>query len=124
MGRIPGNPNHTFKYSTATLLEKLKENRENHKKNFDIAMKKYRETIQKELEAKLKLAKQGKDVKHSIQTIRPVEYLTTYDRFIDMFTMMVETEIELDSETFAQLVRDEWDWSHSFEQSTLMYSAM
>lgn len=122
MGRIPGNPNHTFKYATATLLEKLKTNREKHANMFENAMAKYRGALKDELSEKLKTAMECKDVSHNIKTVRPQEYLSTYDRFIDMFDMMVETEIDLDSETFAQLVRDEWDWQHSFASTTMLYN--
>ena len=117
-----GNQNHTFKYSTEELLAKLKENRTKHEANYKEAMAKYREALKKELQKKLEEANNGADVSHSIKTIRPLQYLSTYDRFITMFEMMVETEIELDSATFAQLVLDEWDWSHNFANSTMLYN--
>jgi hypothetical protein len=133
MGLIPGNPNHTFKYKTQELLETLIKNREKHKTEYDEAMKLYHEDIKIELESKieslqdrLSKARNGELISHdirSLSTVKPKQYLDTYDKFIKMFEMMVDDEIELDSQTFSQLVLDEWSWKHDFDNSTKLYSA-
>ena len=93
------------------LLERLKTNREKHRREFNEAI-----TIwQKDLEAttqKLNFEKLQR-FPQELETLKqncPVSFLNEYDDIIDMFEMAVKDEILLDSEAFRNFCRDEWDW--------------
>jgi len=132
MSRNIGNPNHTFKYNTQDLLKTLIKNREIHKNKYDEAMIEYKGVLKDELTGRIVELEtlvgdidDGREILHHIdnlKTVKPTQYLSEYDRFISMFEMMTENVIELDSETFNQLVRDEWEWKHSFDNSTMLYN--
>jgi hypothetical protein len=103
-----------FKYGVGKLRMIILNNRNNHKAEYDEALKAYKAQLIVLLEKKLSAAKNGEDVSHQINLAKPREYLSQYDRALRMFELTTQEEVELDSETFAQLVMDEWDWKDSF----------
>lgn len=103
-----------FKYNVQKLRTIVLGNRDAHKAEYDEALAAYKAQLVTLLEKKLAAAKNGEDVSHQINLSKPREYLAQYDRALRMFELTTQEEVELDSESFAQLVMDEWDWKESF----------
>lgn len=113
--------NNKFKYPVRRLLQAVRANRLAHLREHKDAMKEYRLRMVDACKARLEDAMAGRDVDHAIRMVRPENYVKEYDRAITMFEMTSETAIQLDSKTFSQLVMDEWEWTHSFKNSTSAY---
>lgn len=111
-----------LKYPKEKLLGQIKTNRDAHAREYETAMVKYRVKVIESLNARLAVAQQNKDVPHSIDVVRPQEYLREYDRAIRMLEMTSASEIDLDAGSFAQLVMDEWSWKQNFASTTMSYN--
>jgi len=111
----------TIKVSKSSLLYHLKANLLKHQDVYEQAMEGYRKQLAKELKAKLKLALSGKDVSHTIETVRPVSYEKQYIAVITQLDWSLDEEIELDHQEFQQYVQDEWGWKSLFNTSVSGY---
>lgn len=96
------------------LLERVKANRDAHAGLYEKAQIKFRERAIEELETMIKAAKTG-DVRLHVGLTPPSDHTAEYDRAIDMLTMSQDDTLDVDGQTFAQLVRNEWAW---FGQTT------
>ena len=111
----------SLKYAVEDLLNKIKANKATHVANFNKAMAGYKIKMVEELEKKLKDAKEGKLVEHTVNLPRPKSFESYYDEAYDMISMCKDTEITLDRTLFGQLVRDEWEWSHEYATANSSY---
>lgn len=121
-----------FTYDKKTLIEKLKSNRDNHQRNYETAMNKYREKLAEEMEEFKKninteIEKVLSGERHSItwhsSLPKPESYAEHYDEAIAMFEACKEGEIRLKRKMFQQLVMDRWDWKRAWTASTMSYVA-
>ena len=80
----------TVKIKVKELLAHLKTNRANHIKDYDEAMVAYRKAILDELKAKQTVASQNLDISHSLKTVRPTSYESSYDEAIAMLEWTTE----------------------------------
>ena len=110
-----------LKYPHAVLLEKLEANRKNHKATYDEAKVEYAKQLKADFAGKLLQLEKGEEVNSHCALLKPVQYLADYDRAIAMLKMTTDKEIELDQQSFAQLVLDEWSWKSSFMTNTAVY---
>jgi hypothetical protein len=113
----------TVKIRVKDLLAHLKTNRASHIKDYDEAMVGYRQAIRDELNSKLIIASQDLDVSHTLKTVRPSSYESSYDEAISMLEWTTDKEVELDQIEFKQYVQDEWRWKNDFVTSTAFYKA-
>lgn len=111
----------SLKYAVKDLLDKIKSNKATHVANFNKAMAEYKIKMVEELEKKLKEAKEGKLVDHTVNLPRPKSFEGYYDEAYDMISMCKDTEITLDRTLFGQLVRDEWEWSNEYAVANSSY---
>ena len=111
----------TVKVAVSDLLTHLKTNREKHVLEYNDLMVEYRKAVIAALATKLKFAKIEKDVHHTIDVIRPVDYTESYDTAITQLEWTVDKEVELDQHEFAQYVEDKWSWSNMFTQTRIAY---
>ena len=116
--------NNSFQYPVAKLLEKLKANRDQHIKDYEEAVGVYQKVVQEELKSMLAQATAGKEIDHRINLRKPESHVSEYDQAITMLEMTSETEIELDGNTFAKLVMDQWDWQHTFTHNTKAFNGI
>ena len=116
-----GRDMQSVKINREKLLEKVKENRENHHAVFERAVVVYKAKVIEELEAMLAVAKEGLRVKRSISLTEPVDMTREYDQVIAMLEMSVDEEIELTNREFAQYVLDRWSWKGQFAASNRQY---
>ncbi len=105
------------------LLEKLKENRKNHRKVFEEALEGYRKEVISVLEQKLEDARHGKRVTHYIELAEPMDQTKDYNRAIQMLEMSIDNTMEITQSEFAQYVMDDWAWKDQFLTCNSAYSA-
>jgi Asp-tRNA(Asn)/Glu-tRNA(Gln) amidotransferase A subunit family amidase len=111
------------KVKKSEALEILKKNREDHRKIFLEALEGYKKQAVELLEKHIKGIKAGRVASVRVQIPEPQDYTREYDRAIKMLEMSVDDIVELDEDTFAQFVMDDWDWKRQFLSSNAPYSA-
>lgn len=104
--------------NTKKLIEILKANRDGHVANYETAKKLYRQkygqALQDRLDGKVKFDSR-------IDLARPQNYQEDYDRAIEMLEMSEDESILLDTNQFQQYVKDEWNWTRNYRESTMWY---
>ncbi len=111
--------------SRATLLEKLRENLELHKKEYAEAVADY----QARLLADLKLAAKKVAKIHDVEDLQnfsfnlpyPQNHEDDFTQIIEMLEMSVDENIQLDAQSFRAYVKNEWSWRQSFAATSSMY---
>lgn len=109
---------------TRTVLARVKDNRDKHRKIFEDAMKGYREAAIAELDQALEDARAGRKIWRQTTLIQPEDHTPEYDRVIDMLESSVDGTITLDAQSFAWYMRDEWSWKRQFELSNSSYTSL
>jgi hypothetical protein len=112
-----------IRVSKADLIETITKNRDEHRETFLAAQKKFRERVIEALDQRLEEARAGKHVSLTISLPEPVDYTDEYQRALDMLDWEQREEVELDQESFAQLVRNEWSWARHWAQNSLAYTS-
>lgn len=114
----------TVRVNKEELLAKLRENRDQHVKDYKEAVVEYRKAALTEITAMLKQAKSKTDkITRSVVAPEPVSYEGSYTTAIRMLEMSVDEEIELSQSEFSQYVEDNWQWRNSFAATTLSYKS-
>jgi len=113
------------------VLEKLKENREIHKLNFEAATRTYRRLCMVELKKRLEEMSQiGEEEEvplHKMQQwlvfslIAPQSFLEYYDDAIGALEMSCDEELELTAEQINAWCNDKWNWRANFANATMSY---
>ena len=112
-----------LKYNKMQLLEAMRKNRDTHLEDFQLAKQEYKKQSIKLLQDKLNAIESSDNlVVCKVDLPKPQCWADDYDRAIQAFDMTTETEIELTSQEFCQLVRDEWDWKDDFNRITASYA--
>lgn len=106
---------------TIKLLQIVKENREQHKKDYEIAVEEYLSHAKVQFEKKAEQASNGELVDPSIDAPRPEEFLDHYDQAIRMLELEERDRVELSESEFQRLVMDEWGWANQFESTSGSY---
>jgi len=99
------------------LIEEVKKNAKRHTELYEEAMIGYRKNLIKAITKKLNAAKEGKDVEHHINVLRPHTYKKDYECLLSMLEMTVDRTMLLTKEQFMQYVKDDWGWKSSFINS-------
>lgn len=110
-------------FNRIELLDVIRKNKEKHIKEYEVALSQYHKELIEDLEDKLDKAKRGVSFNPRVTLPEPEHHRDDYTRAIKMFEMATEKEIELDQQTFCQLVMDEWAWKASFNSNTVSYAA-
>ena len=114
------------------ILDKIKENREKHIKEFEESKKNFLIVIvgaAKEMLEKVSALTMDKSnfgsFSQDLSVPVPHSNVEDYDRVIDMLTRATDEEINLDQTLFEQLIQDKWAWSrsHRFSNESLAASA-
>lgn len=104
------------------LLGILEQNKDNHIKLYKEALAGAILETRKKLEEKLDLINKGSIESLSVNFTPPQNHEKTYNQAIKMVSMNVNNSIELDSDTFNNLVLDDWSWSSSWFIRNSSYS--
>ena len=113
---------HSVKVKRLPLLEQIKTNRDAHRDQFLKAQAGFRERVIEELDAMLAEARQGKGLRTSVRLVAPEDHTAEYDRVIAMLEMSVDDELQIDSASFNQYVRNEWAWFQRASTINAVYS--
>lgn len=112
----------TVNVNRLSLLEILRTNRDSHKKDYDVALTKYRYVATEKMKENLALAESGGEIKTHLDVRIPESHLDDYDRIIGMLELSVDETIPLTWQQYNTYVRDEWTWSRSFICNTKVYT--
>ncbi len=110
-----------IKVKKATLLAKLRKNRERHEGQFEKAAAGYRKKVIQVLEQRIAEARAGKLPALIFNLPMPLNQTAHYDRAIGMLEMTVERVIELEEHDYQQYVLDEWSWSAGTSATNSFY---
>jgi hypothetical protein len=113
--------NRTVNINKHKLIEKIKENKEIHIKEFNEAVEAYRLEASKQLDEQKRLLAEG-NLNIMINLTTPVNRSTEYDKIVEMFTWEVKEEIELTQAEFNEYVHDDNDQSRAAKFSNSFYS--
>ena len=111
------------KMDTSELLATLEVNRDTHRGIFIKAQEKYREAVIAALDDRLQKARDGKPFTLQFGLLTPEDHTDDYDRVIAMVKAHQDHTIDLDEQTFAQLVLDDWGWKRQWQTTTASYVA-
>jgi hypothetical protein len=115
------------KVNRTDLLEKLKENRDKHKKEYLSARKKWRKKATKALKKAYEKAEESKGEQIDEYPLsglpKPTHYLKSYDVMIARLTAEVEPTVELSDRDFQAYWMDEWTWTQQFVAATSLYNS-
>ena len=110
----------TINVNKADLIAKIKENKENHIKEFDKAVVAYREEAQKQLQGEIsRLVEGALDIK--LDLITPVNNAKNYDNILQMFEWEEEAIVQLEQAEFQEYVQDTTDFAVTARMSNMMY---
>jgi hypothetical protein len=110
-----------IKVSKQELLEKIIVNRNNHREKFLRAQEGYRKEVIEELDIMLTDARNGKNIRRSVELPEPQDHTDDYNRVVQMLKMSQEAIIEIDARQFEMYVRDNWGWKEIFHETNLRY---
>lgn len=114
------------------LINKVRTNRETHVTEYKEACAGYREQALEKLEEaadrlkrQLSALKEGEAI--GLAAIHfslplPENHAADYDQVLAMLEMSVDEEIELDDDSFAKYVMDNWDWRDKWEATKMSYN--
>lgn len=111
----------------SVLLEKLKENLEIHKKDYEEAIEGYK--VKLLLDMKNKIEEIEKTDPNRIQELEyvpfspPRSYESSYLDVIEMLEFSVDDVINIDASSFKNYVKNEWAWSNNFKATTTLYKS-
>lgn len=113
---------HEVKVKRLELLAIVKKNMKAHRDLFLKAQTGYRQAVIEELDAMLKEAREGKKIRRAIALPEPQDHTEDYNRVIKMLEMSVDKTIDLDSSSFDNYVRDQWNWKALADFTNMSYT--
>jgi TRAP-type C4-dicarboxylate transport system substrate-binding protein len=105
------------------LLEKVKENRENHRAKFEEAMEGYKRKAIQLLEEHIDRIANNAPERVIVNLPYPVDHTEDYDRVVEQLEWSLDDTLELNEQEFNTYVRDQWGWKQAFQETHTMYSS-
>jgi hypothetical protein len=105
----------------ATLLAKLKANRDEHREMFLQAQDVYRDKMIAELDLALQEAREGKKIRRSFSLPVPEDHTEDFNTAIQMLEWEQGDQVQLGYGDFQQYVQNQWRWAASFAANTSAY---
>lgn len=109
------------------LLDIVIDNLAKHQAQYDEAVIDYKTAVLVLMENNIELAR-SQDLTQFTKInpipMPPVSYETNYIKAIRMLELSVDDELEIDEQTFNQLVLDEWSWKNNFNFSSQLYKSI
>jgi hypothetical protein len=116
------------KVKTNILLNKLRENKEKHIKEYNEASKNWKikttEALKKFHQESLQRLESSDRIEyiHFSCPVKPISHETDYILAIEMLEFSVDQELELTQQEFKTYVQDEWNWKHEFTTVNSAYT--
>lgn len=105
----------------AKLIEQIKANKVQHKKEYDEAVIAYREEAKKQLEDRLVQLATG-DLKLKVVSLTsPVDNSEEYDKLVKMFKWEIKDQVELSQGEFNEYIFDETPFAKMSRASNTFY---
>ncbi len=114
--------NRTINIKKSDLIEKIKENKKNHIKEFEEAKLAYVIEANKQIE-KAKKDLDGGSFEIFIKLTTPVNKSEEYDKIISMFDWESKREVELTQAEFNDYIHDDNDSSRTAKFANSLYSS-
>lgn len=106
------------------LLERIKKNRDEHRKIYEEAMEGWKRAVITALEQATKDALEGKAYHISFHLPQPEDHTDEYDTVIELLEASLDDEFELTYGQFSNYVLDKWGWQHHFLDNASGYGSM
>lgn len=103
------------------LIQKIKENKENHIKEFDKAVVAYKEEAEKQLMKELARLNTDGALDIKLDLITPVNNADNYDKILQMFEWEQNEIVKLQQDEFREYVQDEFDFAITARMSNSAY---
>lgn len=120
--------NRSVNVSRLELLAKLKENLEQHRKEYQEALAEFRQRLLDDLKLAHKKVSKVEDVmdlqNFSFNLPFPQNHEDDYVDVIEMLEMSVDETINLDSQAFKAYIKNEWHWQGQFRNAKMAYAAV
>jgi hypothetical protein len=136
-----GNKVQQVRVNKAALLEKVKANLDQHKKDYEQACKDYADEARAVLAEKLAaIQAEFKKVAEAVEKggLKPAKVALSMDlisvrltvpeshekdylKAVAMLEMSTQDEVELEQDDFSRLVMDEWGWKEAFRETVAFY---
>lgn len=115
--------NRTLKLRKDTLIEKIKENKKLHIKEYKEAVLAYKKEAEKQLKNLLEELSNGKtDLK--LDLVEPLNEEEKYDDLIEMFEVDVNTVLELTKSEYDKYYKDRSDFAQFAKHRNSFYSSV
>ena len=112
--------NRTIQVEKSDLIAKIKENKENHIKEYDKAVVAYKEEAERQLMTEVARVQEGAlDAK--LNLITPIDNTENYDSILEMFEWEVKDVVELQQDEFKEYVQDKTDFAVRAQMSNTAY---
>lgn len=115
----------TITVNKTELLQTLRENRNTHNADYELAWQGFKEKAIEAVDQKLHEVTNvsfGDDINLYIPLAPPTHHLNDYDRAIGMLEWEVGDTIELDQHEFQTFVQDNWNWKANFQTANVQYA--
>jgi len=111
----------TVRIDKQDFIDRVTNNRDNHRSVFETALHGYRKHMIHELERRLRAVRRGRAVDQYLRLPEPEDHTDDYDRVLTMAKMSVDEVIELSADDFGMYVMDQWHWKQMFTETTALY---
>lgn len=113
----------TVRVNKDALLERIKENRDQHRTIFEEAIAGWKKKVTETLEERYQAALRGEQFNVAIHLPRPEDHTDQYDTVIELLTMSLDEELELTQHDFACYALDKWQWQAQFLTASASYGS-
>jgi len=112
--------NRTITVNKQKLMDKIKENKENHIVEYEKAVAAYKKEALKQLEKQINAVNNG-SLEARLNLITPIDNRTNYDKILDMFEWEEEELVTLEQSEFNEYVQDETEFARQAKFSNMSY---
>lgn len=112
--------NRIIKVNKQSLINRIKENKENHIKEYKKAVIAYKKEALKQLAELTKKVKDGQ-LKISLNLVSPIDNTKHYDNVIQMFDWDVNDEVDLTQNEFNEYIQDQTEFARQAKFSNSSY---
>lgn len=106
------------------LIKALEVNKADHLEEYASAVQDYFAEARRQLNALQRKVRAGDlDGELRFMLVKPVNIEGLYDKYIGMFRMTTDEEIEISAEDYGCIVDNNWDWATSAKATNALYSS-
>ena len=113
----------SIKVDKARLIERLKENRDRHQREYEEAMGGYKTRLVFVLQRMLEAAKRKEEVSHTIDLKVPKDHAIEYEKALAVMEWEQSDTLHLNHSEFDRYVLDAWPWKKRFSTIHTSYIA-